>query len=69
MIKFDNKSRPRSKENKSKKRNNIDSVSHCGKVSIFGVNLVHIFPYLDYIRRDTEYIFVFSPNEAKCEPE
>ena len=35
MIKFDNKSRPRSEEKKSKKRNNNDSVNHCEKVSLF----------------------------------
>ena len=26
------------------------------KVSVFGVILVHIFPHLDWIRRDTEYL-------------
>ena len=30
------------------------------KVSVFGVFLVSIFPHLDWIRRDTEYLTVFS---------
>ena len=29
------------------------------KMSIFGVFLVHIFPHLDWIRRDTEYYVSF----------
>ena len=32
------------------------------EVSVFGVLLVRNFPHLDWIRRDTEYLFVFSPN-------
>ena len=35
---------------------------HCVKMSVFGVILVHIFPHSDWIRRDTEYPSVFSPN-------
>ena len=35
------------------------------KVSVFGVILVRIFPYLDWIRRDTRYLSVFSPNAGK----
>ena len=35
------------------------------KVSVFGVCLVHIFPHLDWIQRDTPYLSVFSPNEEK----
>ena len=36
------------------------------KMFIFGVFLVCIFPYSDWIRRDTEYLSVFCPNAAKC---
>ena len=35
-------------------------------MSVFGVILVRIFPHLDWIRRNTEYLFVFSPNMGKC---
>ena len=31
--------------------------------------LIRIFPHLDWIRRDTEYLSVFSPNAGKYEPE
>ena len=36
---------------------------------LFGIILVRIFPHSDWIRRDTEYISVVSPNVAKCGPE
>ena len=39
------------------------------KVSIFGVILVRIFPHLDWIRRDTQYLSVLSPNVGKCRPD
>ena len=39
------------------------------KVSAFGVILVGIFPHSDWIRRDTEYLSVFSPNAGKYGPE
>ena len=39
------------------------------KVSIFGVILVRISPHTDWIRRDTEYLSVFSPNAGKYGPE
>ena len=39
------------------------------EMSIFRVFLVRIFPHSDWIRRDTEYIFVFSPNAGKYGPE
>ena len=39
------------------------------KVSLFGVFLVRIFPHSDWILRDTEYFFVFSPNAGKYGPE
>ena len=39
------------------------------KVSVFGVFLVHIFPHLDWIARDAEYLFVFSLNAGKNGPE
>ena len=35
------------------------------KVSVFGVILVNIFPYSDWLRRDTPYLSVFSPNAGK----
>ena len=35
-------------------------------VSVFRVILVHIFPHSDWIRRDTEYLSVFSLNVGKC---
>ena len=31
--------------------------------------LVRIFPHSDWIRRDTPYLSVFSPNAGKCGPE
>ena len=39
------------------------------KVSVFGINLVRIFPHLYWMRKDTEYLSVFSPNAGKCGPE
>ena len=33
-----------------------------GKVSRFGIILICIFPHLDWIRRDTKYLSVFSLN-------
>ena len=42
----------------------------CVKLSVFGVILVRISPYLDCIRRrDTEYLSVFSLNAGKYRPE
>ena len=38
-------------------------------MSVFGVFIVHIFLHLDWIRRDTLYLSVFSPNAAKYGPE
>ena len=34
-------------------------------MSVFGVFLFRIFPHLDWIRRDTEYLSVFSSNAGK----
>ena len=34
-------------------------------MSVFGVFLVRIFPHSDWIRTDTEYLSVFSPNCGK----
>ena len=34
-------------------------------MSVFGVFVVRIFPHLHGIRRDTEYLPVFSPNAGK----
>ena len=43
---------------------------YCVKsVQIRSFFLVRIFPYLDWVRRDTPYISVFSPNEVKYGPE
>ena len=39
------------------------------KVSVVGVILVCIFPHSDWIRRDTPYLSVFSPNAGKYGPE
>ena len=39
------------------------------KVSVFGVILVRIFSHLDWIRRNTEYLSVFSLNAGKYGPE
>ena len=43
---------------------------HCVKTvrirSYSGPHFPPIFPHLDWIRRDTEYLSVFSPNEGKC---
>ena len=38
-------------------------------MSVFGVILVRIFPHSDWIRRDTLYLSVFSPNAGKCRPD
>ena len=38
----------------------------CPNTELF---LVHILPHLDWIRRDTEYLSVFSPNAGKYGPE
>ena len=38
-------------------------------LSAFGVFLVRIFPHLNWIWRDTPYLFVFSPNAEKYGPE
>ena len=39
------------------------------KVSIFGGFLVCSYPHSDWIRRDTAYLSVFSPNAGKYRPE
>ena len=38
-------------------------------MSVFVVIVVRIFPHLDRIRRDMEYLSIFSPNVGKCRPE
>ena len=45
--------------------NKISYFHTAQKVSIFGVVLVRIFPHSDWIRRDMEYLSVFSPNAGK----
>ena len=39
------------------------------KLSVFRVFLVFIFPHLDWIRRDTEFLSILSPKAGKYEPE
>ena len=39
------------------------------KVSVFWVFLVPVFLHSDWIRRNTEYVSVFSPNAGKYGPE
>ena len=39
------------------------------KVSVFGVCQVCIFPHLDWIRVDMEYLSISSPNAGKYVPE
>ena len=39
------------------------------KGSVFRLSLVSIFPHLNWIQRDTEYLSVFSANAKKCGPE
>ena len=36
---------------------------------VFGIFLISIFLHWDWIRRDTEYLSVFSPNAGKYWPE
>ena len=43
--------------------------NYAWKVSVLGVILVLIFPHSDWIRRDTRYLSVFSPNAGKYGPE
>ena len=43
---------------------------HCVKSvrirSYSGPHVSHILPHSDFIRRDAEYLSVFSPNAGKC---
>ena len=39
------------------------------KVTVFRVFLVRIITHLDWIRRDTEHLSLFTPNAIKYEPE
>ena len=45
------------------------SISLRKKFFVFGVFLFHIFSHSDWIRRDTLYLSVFSPNAEKYGPE
>ena len=49
----------------------VSSETECipWKTSAFGVFLVFIFPHSDWIRRDTKYLSIFSPNKGKHGPE
>ena len=40
-------------------------ISTAWKVSLFVVILVHIFPHLDWIQRDTLYLSLFRQNAGK----
>ena len=51
-----------------KRRNQNVRINNTHSV-VFGVILVCVFPHLDWIRRDTAYLSVFSPNAVKCVPE
>ena len=44
----------------------IETMGNVYKMFVFGVFLVHIFSHLDWIRRDTPYLSVFSPITGKC---
>ena len=44
---------------------NID-INTAWKMSVFGLILIHIFPYSNWIRRDTPHLSVFSPKAGKC---
>ena len=39
---------------------------YCTKMSVFEVFLVRVFPRFDWIRRDTEYLFLFNLHLGKC---
>ena len=45
---------------------NVILCEKCPNMEFF---LVRIFPHSDWIRRDTEYLYVFSPNKRKYGPE
>ena len=45
------------------------ALSIAWNVSVFAVILVRIFPQSDWIRRDTLYLSIFSPNAGKYGPE
>ena len=47
----------------------ITDSHYCLKSVPFGAFLVRIFPHLDWIRKDMEYLSVFRPNAEKCGPE
>ena len=44
------------------------NVATAWKVFVFGVILVRIFLHSNWIRSDTSYLSVFSPNMRKCGP-
>ena len=46
-------------------REMVTIIHTASKVPVFGVLLVCIFPHSDWIRRDTEYLSVLSPNAGK----
>ena len=46
--------------------NSSNIITTAWKVTVFGVILVRIFPYSDWIQRDALYVSVFSLNTGKC---
>ena len=48
------------------RNDNSSTAWKCSNMEFF---LVRIFPHLDWIRWDTLYLSIFSPNAGKCGPE
>ena len=47
----------------------ISLIAATWKKTVLEIFLVRILPHSDWIRRDTEYLSVFSPDAEKCGPE
>ena len=47
----------------------VNDIFAAWKKVVFGVILFRIFPHSDWMRNDTPYLYVFSPNGGKCRPE
>ena len=50
---------------KKKEYRGSSKFSTAWKVPVLGVILVYIFPHSDWMRRDTEYLSVFTPDAGK----
>ena len=50
-------------------KENFREIHTAWKVSVFGVFTVCIFPHLEWIRRNAEFLSVFSPNVGKYRSE